>query len=431
MEPDLRIKRVRFHDFRNYQAFEINDLARLVVIVGNNALGKTNIIEGVQLLSMIDSFRKPAWNDVVRKGCESALLSIEYHQNGCDNSIVLKIQDNKRSYLMNEKARRTRDLFGLLPAVLFTPGDLQIIQGPAERRRSCIDDLGCQISKTFADIKSDYARVVKQKNTLLRAEPVDPDILASWNRNLVKLGSALMTHRIALFERVLKKTQAVYHRLAPDEELTATYVFSWENEEGCGGAEAGDVSAEEFGGGAGGLGLSSGPGGFEASSLSTSAGAPRALGTPGEPQESSAPPLRKEGLTEKLAEMVEKHQQTEINRGRACIGPHRDEISFFINGSDARRFGSQGQQRSIALALKIAEVEVLREVTGVEPILLLDDVMSEIDAGRRAVLLDLIDASTQTLITTTNLSYFDDHTLQRAQVIRLPLEENHRGDADV
>jgi len=365
----LDIKRLSFRDFRNYPTLELTDLAHLVIVVGDNALGKTNIIEGVQLVSMMDSFRKPSWGDVVRKGADSARVVIEYRLNGCDNSIVLDVCDNARAYQHNEKPKSRRDLLGLLPAVLFTPDDLQIVQGPAERRRACVDDLGCQISRTYVDILHDYTRVVKQKNSLLREEYVDPYILDSWNRNLIKLGSSLMTHRTALFGRLMEKTTAAYHRIAPHEQLTATYVPSWKSL--CDDDE-GDNDNDSAG----------------------------------------------------LADKVEQFRNQELKQRRTLVGPHRDEISFFLDGSDARRFGSQGQQRSIALATKIAEVEVLRDVTGADPILLLDDVMSEIDASRRSMLLDLIDATTQTLITTTNLGYFDEQTLLHAQVIRLPLEEN-------
>ena len=362
----LDIKRLSFRDFRNYPTLELTDLAHLVVVVGDNALGKTNIIEAVQLVSMMDSFRKPSWGDVVRKGAESARVVIEYRLNGCDNSIVLDVCDNARAYQHNEKPKSRRELLGLLPAVLFTPDDLQIVQGPAERRRVCVDDLGCQISRTYVDILHDYTRVVKQKNSLLREDYVDPYILDSWNRNLVKLGSSLMTHRIALFKRLMERTKAAYHKIAPHEQLTACYVPSW-----------------------------------------------KALNDDDDENDNDG-----------LAGKVEQYRNQELRQKRTLVGPHRDEISFYLNGSDARRFGSQGQQRSIALATKIAEVEVLRDVTGADPILLLDDVMSEIDASRRSMLLDLIDMTTQTLITTTNLGYFDERTLQHAQVIRLPLGDN-------
>ena len=426
---DLYIKRITFRDFRNFPSLELTNLARLIIVVGDNALGKTNIIEGVQLVSTMDSFRKPVWNDVIRSGCDCARVVVEYRQNGCDNSIVLSIHDNKRSYQFNEKTRSSRELLGLVPAVLFTPSDLQIVQGPAERRRLCIDDLGCQLSRTFVDIKQDYARVVKQKNSLLREEYIDSYIFDSWNRNLIKLGSSLMTHRVALFRRLMEKTRKTYEQIAPNEHLTARYVPSWllVRDDDAGDDEIVEKNNDESGidglitdGSASDRAVDRGAAGRAAAvgagvdGICVSGARTSGICVSGTGADKPA--------ASELAFMVERYRQLELSRKRALIGPHRDEISFFIDGRDARRFGSQGQQRSIALALKIAEVEVLREVTGTDPILLLDDVMSEIDEGRRRMLLELIDTKTQTLITTTNLGYFDEKTLQHAQIVRLPLE---------
>ena len=413
MKTDLTITRIHFFNFRNYPLLELDNLKSLVIIVGDNALGKTNIIEGVQLVSMIESFRKPTWSDVIQKQSDCAHVAIEYCRNGCDNRIVLDVRDNKRYYEFNEKPKRPRDLCGLLPAVLFTPGDLLIVQGSSEQRRSCVDDLGCQMSRTFVDIKQDYARVVKQKNAVLREEYLDAGVLDSWNRNLVKLGTSLMVHRVALFRLLMEKTREIYHQIAPAEQFSARYVPSWMAAEKRGPKEEEAGEGEEpFS-----CGYTDGPVADEvmerekkAKGEASSFGGIDVVGV-GEAEETSRI----------FSEALERYQQQEIRSKRSFIGPHRDEISFFIDGDDARRFGSQGQQRSIALALKIAEVEVLREVTGVDPILLLDDVMSEIDVNRREMLLDLIDTTTQTFITTTNLGYFDKRALKRAQIIRLPL----------
>ena len=441
MKTDLSIMCVRFENFRNYATLELTNLSRLVIIVGDNALGKTNIIEGIQLVSMVDSFRKPPWNDVVRKESDHAHVAIEFQLKGCKNHLYLDVRENKRFYQLNEKAKSVRDLFGLLPAVLFTPNDLQIIQGPAERRRLGIDDFGCQLSRSFVDIRQDYTRVIKQKNALLREEKVDFDTLASWNRNLVKLGSSLMAHRSALFERVMEKASVVYHHIAPAEQLTAAYMPSWlliSDPEGNFSDSSDDKEYKGFGASAAG-GKEEGReevGGREAGKEEADRGEAKGEGAKegeigereaqrGETKrEESKRVGQKERLAEMLTAMLERHQAQEIRQGRSLVGPHRDEIIFFINGNDVRRFGSQGQQRSVALALKIAEVEILRELIGADPILLLDDVMSEIDEGRRKMLLDLIDTTTQTFITTTNLGYFDDKTLQQAQIIRLPLQEN-------
>ena len=369
METSLTITSVSFRNFRNYVSLELQDLGRLVVIVGDNALGKTNIIEGLQLISMLDSFRKPSWEDVVRQGEDCAYVMAEFIQNSQKNHVMLEIRDSKRTYRLNEKVKRNNELVGRLPAVLFTPDDLQIIKGPAEQRRLLVDNLGCQLSRTFYDIKQDYGRTVKQKNSLLREEYVNEDLLMSWNRNLAKLGASLMSHRVALFNRLMKRAIDIYTQIAPQETLLAEYTPSWV----AVGKDENVTYDEDV----------------------------------------------------DMFTLLETYHGLEMRQRRALIGPHRDEIAFYINGKNARQFGSQGQQRSIALALKIAEVEVLHEVMGVHPILLLDDVMSEIDEGRRTILLKLIDTTTQTFITTTNLSYFDEETLKKAQVVSLPGDQEN------
>jgi DNA replication and repair protein RecF len=367
MNNTLAIQSISLNNFRNYELLDLQNLGHLVVVVGDNAVGKTNIIEGLQLMSMLESFRKPSWSDVVQKGKKEACIYIEFCQNNQKNSMVLMIKENKRSYLLNEKIRQNQDLVGQLPAVLFTPDDLQIVKGAAEQRRCLVDDLGSQLSRTFYELKQDYTRVVKQKNSLLREEYIQKDVLSSWNRNLTKLGTSLMQHRIALFERLTNYAKDIYEHIAPTETLTVEYIPSWNLIE----------------------------------------------------KESSAKALP----TADLEHMLEAYYTHELRQRRALIGAHRDEVMFYIDGKNARQFGSQGQQRSIALALKIAEVEILRELKGVNPILLLDDVMSEIDEKRRTVLLELINSTTQTFITTTHLNYFDKEILKNAHVIKLPLKE--------
>ncbi|MDR2714094.1 MAG: hypothetical protein LBB42_00970, partial [Coriobacteriales bacterium] len=379
MNKSVAVKSIEFSCFRNYSKLELGELARLVIIVGDNALGKTNIIEGIQLLSTMDSFRKPAWRDVVQKGEEQAHISLVYEANGCENNTSLEIKDNKRFYQYNEKPKKTRDLLGLLPAVLFTPSDLQIIQGPAEFRRLCIDNLGCQLSRTFVEIKQEYTRVVKQKNALLRDGYTDQHILASWNRNLAKLGSSLLEHRRSLFEKMLKKAAEVYHQIAPKESFSAEYVPSWQL------LDEKNERPESY---------SSNEGALPEVELGAEDKAPQPVFFEENGEECAGQTLQDNRQTnnqnsnqtsnqtnsqtseEHFVSLLEKHHFAEARSRRALIGPHRDEIRFFIDGNDARRFGSQGQQRSLALALKIAEVEILRELTGTDPLLLLDDVMS-------------------------------------------------------
>jgi DNA replication and repair protein RecF len=369
----LTIEKIEFTDFRSYQRFSLKHLSALVIIVGDNAVGKTNIIEGLQLLTAMESFRHPQWKEVVRKEASSCKIELDFFSEGRTLEICMKVVEGRRSYLLNGKNIQRTALLGLLPSVLFTPDDLQLIKGSSAQRREMIDGLGSQISPAFETIRQDYSRVLQQKKQLLKTATADPLVLASWNANLAKLGAALYIHRRRLLSRLLKETMRIYQQLAPNEQLTAEYVPSWQ----------------------------------------------RFIG---EDQMDRQPLLEdedKETIQEYLEQAQTQVQAAERLQQRCLIGPHRDEIRLYINGNDSRHFASQGQQRSLALALRIASISILHEVLNKQPILLLDDVMSELDKKRREVLLEIISAAGQTFITTTNLGYFSREIIEHAQVIEL------------
>jgi DNA replication and repair protein RecF len=214
-----------------------------------------------------------------------------------------------------------------------------------------LDSLGARLSKSFATIKTEYYKTLRHKNSLLKQEEVDTELLDSWNINHAKLGNSLAKHRRGLFEKLLLDTGRAYAKISGGEKLEGHYLSMLEGE---------DFYTE---------------------------------------------------LTKKKEE--------EVRAKRALVGPHRDDLLFVINGNDARRFASQGQQRTLALALKIAEIEILKRVSTKDPLLLLDDVMSELDETRRSYFMELVAKSAQTVLTTTNLGYFDEEFLGRATVVEL------------
>ncbi len=356
----MQIKRIELTNFRNHPHLVIDDIGRVLIIVGCNAVGKTNIIEALQLLSMHESFRGAKPEEFINKEekeKDSAQICIDIEILNTINSKQINYTSSSRTYYYNQKERPSKELLDLLPAVLFTPDDLQIVKGSPERRRDVLDSLGSRLSKTFAQIKSEYNKALRHKNSLLKQEEVERGLLDSWNINLAKLGMSLSKHRIGLFEQLLEVAASSYLKISGGEELTGSYIISWN-------------TIDE----------------------------------------------RKE---DDLYTVLEHIREKEVAAARSLAGPHRDDIQFTINTNDARRFASQGQQRSIALALKIAEIEILRRVSGKNPLLLLDDVMSELDTERRRYFLELIEEAGQTVITTTNLGYFDEGFLENATVVEL------------
>jgi len=348
----MQITKIELTNFRNHKNLVLSEIGPVLIIAGKNATGKTNTIEALQLLSMHESFRRPRFEELVSNDClpeDPCSISIDIIENNTLNTKQIVFKDNTRTYFYNKKERPGRELEDLVLAVLFTPDDLQIIKGPPEQRRDLLDSLGKRLSKSFAHIRDEYYRALRHKNSLLKQEEIDLDLLESWNVNLAKLGTSLSKHRRGLFEQLLQVSLQAYESVSGGEDLYGGYITNYED------------------------------------------------------------------LSWDLAQ----NREAELRAGRSLIGPHKDDIAFVVNGFDARRFASQGQQRSLALALKIAETEILLKVSGKTPLLLLDDVMSELDTERRGHFVDLIGKSAQTVLTTTNLGYFDREFLERATIVEL------------
>jgi DNA replication and repair protein RecF len=358
----LRITRLQLSDFRSYSSFELCPDQKLTILVGPNAAGKTNIVEAIELVTAAESFRKPSWGDVVRWGTDEARLEMQAEGDGRVLNIVMHATPaGRRSYQVNGKIRRRlSEVAGILPCVVFTPDDLRMVKESAERRRSAVDGVGDQLSPAYRSARLNYERILKHRNSLLREESADPSMIDVWTRQLVESGVTFGGHRMRLFDRLAEKMSEVYRILSDGESLQSHYVASWR--------------------------------------LDSHAGS---------------------DLKEEMSEALRRHAREERARGTTVIGPHRDEITFEINGRDARAFASQGQQRTIALAWKLGEVGVIAEISGQPPVLLLDDVMSELDASRRHALTRFVGDAAQTFMTTTNLGYFDPDLVSRAQVVDL------------
>lgn len=360
----LVVTRLALKDFRSYRAFELEPDECLTILVGQNATGKTNIVEAVQLVTAADSFRRPQWPELVRWGAREASIVLHAEGDGRVLEITMSVSETgRRVYRVNGKVRRrVSEVAGIIPCVVFTPDDLRLVKDSADRRRAAIDGVGDQLSPAYMTARMEYERVVRQRNALLKDAEANSNVLGALTERLVVDGVAFMGHRRRLFDRVAEKMAAVYETLSKGESLSARYVPSWER------------STEE-----------------------ADSRAPREL--------------MEEQLLFRGAE--------ERARGMTLVGPHRDEVVFSVNGRDARAFASQGQMRTIALAWKLAEVSVITEIAGQAPVLLLDDVMSELDEVRRHALASFVGEAAQTFVTTTNLGYFEEELVARAKVVRV------------
>lgn len=351
--------RLEVNSWRSFPAYELDLAPRVTVLVGRNAVGKTNLVEALQLLTSGASFRKPAASELLCEGCPRGRAQLTLEGEGRLLQMGLDLADGKRAFTRNGKRTTAAGVRGVLPSVLFCPDDLDMVKRSASARRAALDSFGVQLNAQYAKLLSAYERTVEQRNSLLREVP-QPSLLEVWDESLASTGAQLLMHRVALLERIRGHFIEVYRAIAPHEEPDVAYVPT-----------VGPLAST------------------------------------------------REGIAKQFAAALIERREDELRRGLTLVGPHRDEISFTIDGRSARDFGSQGQQRSIVLAWKIAEVQVTRDILGRPPLLLLDDVMSELDAVRREAIMGFVADEIQTVITTTNLGYFSEEVLERAKVVHV------------
>lgn len=365
----MRITSVTLTDFRNYEKWTLEPDDRLTILVGPNAAGKTNAIEAIRLITAGSSFRRPRWDELVRWGARKARVTLDASGEGRQVSLVADIDaEGGHSFTHNgKKAKSGRTIAGILPSVVFTPDDLGLVKGPAEQRRSETDDLGEQLSKTYGTLRREYERVVRQRNRLLKGEsPVTAEQMGAWNERLITLGAQLRVHRVRLVARLAGEAEAFHRKVCGDEELRIRYV------EG-----------------------------------------------PLEGRREIDPATDRAAEEQRLGRDLEDRSADEVSRQVTLVGPHRDDVDFLVDGRSARTYASQGQQRTLVLAWKMAELHVVEQLTKGDAVLLLDDVMSELDAERRRALTAEVGSRVQTFITTTNTGYFDDDLLARAMVVQI------------
>jgi DNA replication and repair protein RecF len=358
-------------DFRNYERLELEPHPSITVLIGPNAIGKTNVIEALQVVTTTSSFRRPRWSDLVRWGASSGRVTLGAQEGERRLDLALTAtSDNTREFAVNGQVkRRSSEVVGRLPAVIFTPDDLDLVKGPAERRRSAIDDLGSQLSPAYASLRRDYGKVVRHRNTLLKEDAPHSQI-EPWDHQLASLGGHLLSHRARLLERVMSWAAKHYEDLASGEPL------GWAYDDKCG--------------------------------LPEKVGGRRGVDR-----------LTPDQASDAIAAEIIRRAAEERRRSSTLVGPHRDDVIFEVAGREARAFASQGQQRTIALAWKLAEVALIEEVLHTRPLLLLDDVMSELDASRREALGTAMIHQAQTFITATNIGYFDSRIMESASIVEL------------
>ncbi|MBW4648366.1 MAG: DNA replication/repair protein RecF [Kastovskya adunca ATA6-11-RM4] len=371
----MYLKILHLRQFRNYQDCQVQFDAPKTILVGNNAQGKSNLLEAVELLSTLKSHRSVRDRDLVLETASVGQIraQLERAYGSMDMALTLRSQGRRTVALNRESLRRQMDFLGVLNAVQFSSLDLELVRGAPERRRSWLDSLLTQLEPIYASILQQYNQVLRQRNALLKeirnvdsADENFPSSLGSRKEQLALWDAQLATTG----SRVTRRRARVLKRLAPIAAEWHTSI--------SGKTEVLEITY-----------------------------APNVTPSNEEPEE----------VQKAFLEKIQQRRFPEQQQGKTLVGPHRDEVEFTINQTPARAYGSQGQQRTLVLALKLAELKLIEEVVGEPPLLLLDDVLAELDLNRQNQLLDAIQDRFQTLITTTHLGAFDSQWLKSSQIL--------------
>jgi DNA replication and repair protein RecF len=347
--PATSVGHLWLADFRCLAEIDVELASGLTVVQGANGQGKTSFLEAIAWVARARSFRGVTDAMLVRSGATEAIVRAEVTTSGRQQLFEAEIRATGRNRIMcNRQAiTRARDLHGLLRVTVFAPDDLTLVKGGPAERRDFLDELLAMLAARYDAARSDFERVLKQRNALLRSGVREDEArftLDVFDEQLVLAGAELTRGRLRLLERLVPAVGGAYEALALDmRPITATYM----SESSSGPLTAADADT----------------------------------------------------LEDQLREALARRRRAEIDRGLTLVGPHRDELHLKIDGLDARYQASQGEQRTLALALRLAGHVVVRELTGAAPVLLLDDVFSELDAQRAAELVRNLPAG-QTLLTT-------------------------------
>lgn len=342
----MYIKNIKIKDFRNYDELELEFNNKVNFILGQNAQGKTNLLESLYITSIGKSFRTGRDSEMIGFDKDFAKIYAEISRDGLDGSVEIIIDRSGKKFVKLDgvKIRKASELLKNVYIVIFSPEDLKIVKDEPEKRRKFIDRELCQIKPAYYDSLSNYKKVLLQRNTYLKESIIEPSILDIWDMQLSRYGAQVMHRRNEFIEKLNYISSEIHGNITGGREsLKLKYAPNVEYIE--------DSCEQEM----------------------------------------------------YLYELLKKSFDNDLKQRTTTKGPHKDDFEFYIDGINARSFGSQGQQRTCALSLKLAEISIIEEETGEKPILLLDDVMSELDSVRQKFLVKSLE-DIQLFITTTEMS---------------------------
>lgn len=345
----MKLLSLRCEHFRNLKSVELLPSPRATVAVGHNGAGKTNLLEALYYLATLKALRASKLSELVTHGEPAARVVGRFLLKGAERELSVEISEGTRAaFVDGKRAASFDDYFGGVSVVAFTPDDLQVVKGAPDGRRQFLDRAVFNRFPAYLAESRAYAKALKSRNRLLK-EQAPASHLVAWDETLAKTGARLWVRRRALMEEVRERAAAAFQRIGRTP-APAVYAYA-----------ASRLDDVDF---------------------------------------ASA---TEEALSEALRAALEKRVQRDLERGHTSVGPHVDDLELSLGEQEARAFASQGQARAFVLAWKVAEIENLQAASGVLPLLLLDDVSSELDPDRNAFLMAYLhDSGAQTLLTTTD-----------------------------
>lgn len=350
------LKSLELANFRNYEELNISFDKGTNILYGDNAQGKTNILEAIYVSATTKSHKGSKDKEIINFDKEEAHIRTYLEKENVETRVDMHLRKNKSKGIAidGQKIKKAADLMGLLNVVLFSPEDLSIIKdGPAERRRFADMEL-CQLDSFYLYNLNHYNKIIGQRNKLLKDMYFQPELketLNIWDSQLVSFGSKIIERREQFVKQLGDIIFDIHKKLSGGKE---ELVIAYEP----------DVSIEDF------------------------------------------------------EKQMKYNQDKDIRLKQTTTGPHRDDFSFVVNGVDIRKYGSQGQQRTAALSLKLSEIELVKKISKDTPVLLLDDVLSELDSNRQNYLLNSI-GNIQTIITCTGLDEFINNRFEINKIFKV------------
>lgn len=361
----MRLLELKLTNYRNCRDLSLNLNSGKILIIGKNAQGKTNILESIYFLSALKSPRTSNNIEIINFNAEAAEIEAELVK--ANTSVTLDYSYSKektRILKVNGVKTTPKNFKQVLKTVLFSTNDLLLLRGNPSDRRDWLDRAISQVYPAYDERLSKYDKIRIQKNNflkeLIKGAPLDETLLEVLNEQLTITGSNIIYLRIKFLAEIEKIAREKHRIISETEELKLVYDCSFLD---------GETELEE--------------------------------------------------IAEKFRGALEERKTEELRRAQSCVGPHRDDILFYINENEATKFASQGQQRTVVLALKLSELDIITEKTGDEPVLLLDDVLAELDDLRQNYLLKSITKATQVVITSVDTLLFENEFLKGVKIYKI------------